>query len=635
MCGIGGIVSLTPGQFGTKELTLIKKALIHRGPDGNASFISEHACLVHTRLSIIDLSNAGIQPFYAGDKQEIVSIVNGEIYNYKGLRKELLQDGVHLSSSTDSEIVPHLYLKYGISFVHKIKGMFAIALYNRLKNELFLIRDRFGIKPLYYTFPSNTGTLYFGSELKAVICHEEVSKRPDYQSIHDFLSLGYIPEPATGFDGIHALPPAHYLHYSGGNVELKRFWELEADDQSLKDATEKALMKRVDTVLTRVVNDQMVSDAPIGCFLSGGIDSIQVAAKMAAAIRPKPVATFNVKFPGKQNDESHIAQEVSKHIKSLHTELELHNQPFTLGDLERLILHFDQPFADTSLIPTYLISKRVRSKIKVALSGDGGDEFTAGYPKFWQYEQLVAVQWLPAQIRRGIMYLTPERIEIGRKLRKFIRLSLLPRTEWLFHLSSYMSEAQKSAVYTPSFKANSGNLKPTARFFTEIREKYSDSVRMISDIQIRTSLSSKMLKKVDMMSMLAGIEVRVPLLDENYTQLLYSLPASYKLRKKQGKWLNRKLLSKQFGKHIHQKRKVGFDTPLDQLEQIDFLSYVKEKLLSKSSRVTNLIDSSYIIDLVEAYSGTGRLTYTISRQALFQRLFMLLSLELWMRNNEF
>lgn len=630
MCGIGGILL-------TKAMNLepagrapaMTEALAHRGPDGSNYYADARACLVHTRLSIIDLSDAGIQPFFGGNNGEIVSLVNGEIYNFQALRETLLQEGTALSSKTDSEIVPHLYAKYGLSFVEKIQGMFAIALYNTRTGQLLLIRDRFGIKPLYYTHCKDTGVFCFASELKAILCHPEVGRYLDIQAVHDFLSLGYVPEPATGFEGIYTLLPGNYLILEDAEVNVRPYWHLGHSEQTgFKGNTKKAAALTTQ-VLSHAVKSQLVSDAPLGVFLSGGIDSIQVANQMAAALFPEKISSFTVKFPDVRNDESQVSKNAAACMDTRHHELALGDFSLGIEAIERLIRHFDQPFADSSLIPTFLISKAVGEKIKVVLSGDGGDEFSAGYPKFRQFRWILRLKTIPSLFRQVVFHLMPAQPEVARKIKKLLGLTFLEQQEILFRLSSYMDEGEKFRAYAPGFLAKTKGIRETSRHFNFSGEAGEDMIQQISRVQQRTSLPAKMLRKTDMMSMLAGIEVRVPLLDEAYVAWMFDLPSRFKLRHGKGKWLNRKMLEKKFGAAVAWKKKVGFDAPLDQFKGVEIGRYLEEKLLREPSRVSEIVDRAHIATLL-GHLPQGAASPGISRSALFQRLFSLLCLELWL-----
>ncbi|MEY4135589.1 MAG: hypothetical protein RL386_1939 [Bacteroidota bacterium] len=631
MCGIGGILL-------TKAITLepaararaITGALAHRGPDGSNYYADARACLVHTRLSIIDLSDAGTQPFFGGDNREIVSLVNGEIYNFQGLREMLLQEGIALSSQTDSEIVPHLYARYGPGFVEKIQGMFAIALYNSRTGQLLLIRDRFGIKPLYYTYCQETGIFCFASELKAILCHPEIGRHLDAQAVHDFLSLGYVPEPATGFKGIHTLLPGNYLTLEGAEVSVRPYWQLGHSEKKGFAGNTKAAAALTTQVLSRAVKSQLISDAPLGVFLSGGIDSIQVANQMALALFPEKVSSFTVKFPGVQQDESQVSGKAAACMDTRHHELPLGDFSLSIEAIERLIQHFDQPFADSSLIPTFLISQAVGKKIKVVLSGDGGDEFSAGYPKFRQFRWILRLKSIPAILRRMVLRWIPAKPDIARKIRKLLSLTFMEQQEILFRLSSYMDEAEKIRAYTPGFLAKIKGVRETSRCFNFSGEAGEDLMQQISRVQQRTSLPAKMLRKTDMMSMLAGIEVRVPLLDEAYVAWMFDLPSRFKVRHGKGKWLNRKMLEKKFGAAVAWKKKVGFDAPLDQLKGLEMNKYLADKLLKDQAKISGIVDKAYIAELLNQLSQGTAVHSDISRSALIQRLFSLLCLELWL-----
>jgi asparagine synthase (glutamine-hydrolysing) len=631
MCGIAGIFKTNGQAVQETELANMQHALRHRGPDGKGSFHADAFGMIHTRLSIIDLSEKGDQPFFSPDKNVTV-IVNGEIYNFQKIREELIAEGVVFHSESDCEIIPHLYLKHGKNFVEKIEGMFAIALWDEAKKTLLLYRDRFGIKPVYYSKQPNC--FYFGSEIKSILCHQHFPLTVDVQAIHDFLSLAYVPEPATGFNEVSVLLPGHFIEISPNHFGITRYWQLQ--NKPTAYANDEAALNALENEIASAVKFQKIADAPLGAFLSGGIDSSTVVCHLAKANGKEPIKTFTVKFPDVDFDESSYAQRISDILKTNHYQFELKEGEGDPLLIEKLLTHFDQPFADSSCIPTYLISKEIQSRVKVALSGDGGDEVMAGYPNFWYFERIKKLRRIPKfarSIAKGIIGLAPIGVDKKRQFSKVLELASLNDEELLFRLCAYQSEEQKKDFYTDAhaFKncASASRLfKWDAGFETE------DVYQQITRVMLRTSLTGDMLKKVDMMSMLSAIEVRVPLLHESYVERAFALPPSMKMEKQKGKLALRTLLKRHLPEDIVEKRKTGFAIPLDKMVNKEMIAFIEEKLLSANTRITRFIKKEVIQQWVTSFVGTSQIRSDISREGLYQRIFMLLSLEIWMRKND-
>jgi asparagine synthase (glutamine-hydrolysing) len=633
MCGIAGILSISGYGIVIEKRQLLDSQLFHRGPDGGGFWEEEGALMVHRRLSIIDISQNGLQPFFSNDNN-VVSIVNGEIYNFQELRKKLVGKGYRFKSNSDSEVVPHLYQEYGIEFVQQIRGMFAIAIYDRKLKKLWLVRDRFGIKPLYYHLSPDY--FYFGSELKAILCHPEVRKEIDWQAIYDYLSLCYVPEPMTGFLGIQALEPGCYLEVSALGANKIRYWDInQLHVQNIEFQNARDTIKEL---IKNSIAAQKVSDVPLGAFLSGGLDSATVVTTLSQlnGVQPK---TFTVKFPDKDFDESPYAREIARINRTEHHEL---NIPEGDGDpnlFEKLLQHFDQPFGDSSAIPTYLISKKIREHVKVALSGDGGDEILGGYAIFWYFAYIKQLSALPKAFR----YIASGMIQLmslaspntSRQLRKALRLSQLNDKDLLCHLSSYLSEKDKEELFNPEFlkELRRSGLRSSNHCFEdfEMTNNMDDKALNISKMLFRSSLPSDMFKKVDMMSMLAGIEVRVPLLDEDLASFALCLPEGFKIKKRKGKYILRELLKEKLPDYIVNKKKSGFAIPLDKLVNQPMMNFIQEHLTGKGSRVSTFTNKELIKDWISAFEGKKTLHSNISREGVYQRIFMLLSLEIWLK----
>lgn len=623
MCGIGGIVSFGSRGVSTEDIDLIKDQLKHRGPDGDGHFMDSKAALVHTRLSIIDLSEKGAQPFYKDSRYP--SIINGELYNYRLIRERLLKNGANFKGESDAEIVPHLFAQNGKSFIKEVEGMFAIATWDEEAEKLYLYRDRFGIKPLYYTWQNDT--FYFGSELKAILCHDEVKKELDTQAIHDYLSLCYVPEPATGFKGIQMLLPGHVLEVSREGVEVAPYWEF-GQTQSSEDS-ENEVLDKLQNELDGAVMAQTVSDAPLGAFLSGGIDSSTVVNSLSKGLEEGELKTFTVKFPDKDFDESSYAKRISEILKTNHHEFEIKQGEGDPELVKRLVEHFDQPFADSSCIPTFLISQQIREKVKVALSGDGGDEVMAGYHQFWYFDYIQRLAKFPKpliKLGRSLISVFPLGVDRKRQYQKVMDLALLNEAELLCSLGSYLDENQKDRLYILKPKS-----KPTSRLFHMDDFADETNYQKITKVLFKTSLTGDMLKKVDMMSMLAKIEVRVPLLHEHYVNYAITVPSSFKMKDRKGKWALRQLLKRALPEDIVEKKKSGFAIPLDKLVNPKMEEFIRTTLLSEDAAISQFLNQKEIEKWVNGFISGKADRSSYSREGLYQRIFMMLSLELWMK----
>ncbi len=560
MCGIGGYISTIDISDGNR-IDKMLHSLTHRGPDGYSVNHSEFGFILHTRLSIIDTSENGLQPFSIDDGQ-IISAHNGEIYNYKNLKKKIPLEIVY-ASNTDSEVIPYYYKTEGIDFLsNDLEGMFAISILDKNSKKLYLIRDQFGIKPLYY-YINETG-ICFGSEIKAILSIFPDLKRDfDEQSIYDFLSLGYIVEPQTFYNQIFCVPAGSYLEYDIDKNDFKIINYASSYDKIKGNVN----LPEIDEIVKRVFREQSAADVPMASFLSGGVDSTLVStyyAQMNTALK-----TFTVSFQAENRDESVIAAKTACYLKSNHTTINSLTT-YSENELDTLIRHFDQPFGDLSIISTDILCKGVSKYVKVALSGDGGDEFVAGYNKFKVLWLLNAVP----KLSHGLLKLIVSKCFSGdSKYNRLITMLDYSYSLRLFELSSYLRESDLESFFNKKYQS------PRRHF------KWHDGYSIIQNTtlnQLKTSLVSKMLPKVDRISMLNKIEVRVPLLDGKLTKILFELRDSAKLNLRNSKIIYRNLLRRNLPKY-RKTKKVGFDIDHEELKKlglttvwIDYLSKIKD-----------------------------------------------------------
>ncbi len=579
MCGIAGFISHTDFDVLRNELPGSLSALAHRGPDDAGLYFdaASGVGLAHRRLSIIDLSAAGHQPMT--DKTQSLQIVyNGEIYNFKKIRKELRKKGYEFHSATDTEVVLYAYLEWGVECLNRFIGMFAFAIWDKNKKIFFLARDRLGIKPFYYYKKANT--LVFASELKAIMALSVFPKEIDEAAIPLFLHYQYVPTPHSIFKNTYKLPPASYLLYRDGDVSVKSYWSAPAYENSNRSKDqhdEHLLVEKLDQVLTQAVSDRLVSDVPLGALLSGGIDSSIVVALMQK-VNASPVRTFSIGFKDDRYDEAPWAKKIASHLGTAHTELYVDSRE-ALDVIPHLPTIYDEPFADSSSIPTFLVSRMARKQVTVALSGDGGDEQFAGYMRYWMTLGMEKwVERLPIRPDKffslAVKLIRPHWVE---KCYLPIR-NLLPRRFQITNIQdkwqkllSVLQHDQISEIYRRTICIWDkdelfglvGLKLPNCRFDQAFNEtKHWPILQRLMHVDQQTYLSDCMLTKVDRASMANGLEVRVPLLDHRVVEFSARLPAHFKLRNGRGKYLLKKVLGKYIPTELFERPKMGLGIPI-------------------------------------------------------------------------
>ncbi len=639
MCGIAGRfhpVSLPEDPLWRGRADSL---LAHRGPDGSGHYLDEKCELVHRRLALIDLSMAGQQPM-SNEDGSILVVFNGEIYNHRELRAELKKRGHVFRSTSDTEALVHLYEEDGEEMVNHLRGMFAFAIYDCARSRLFIARDRFGIKPLYYA--RHREQWVFASEMKAILALQGFQPELDRQACYDFLGLTYIPEPATGFANIFTLPKGAALTFGRGDVpQPVKFYQPRAEPQTSGRMDE--LVEAVGQKLLAAVSGQVVADVPVAALLSGGIDSSLVVAAHARATGERP-ATFNVRFPDKAYDETPVALAVAEHCGTTHQTIELERDMLTTESIIELLLHFDQPFADTSLIPMYRVSRAIRERdIICALSGDGGDEVFGGYGRFWRANRFIQLMRLPRlmqQATSGIGHLLGGRTpNLGRQIVKAVALAQAAERDaamLVAGLSNYLNETQKRELMSPGageqlqtvYRQFDGYEPPGVSDLEELSRRLTENLFAVS-------LPADMLRKVDMMSMLASIEVRVPMLDEELVAIGLRLPHRLKTDGRTGKLVLRELASRWLPAQVARHPKHGFGIPLDRMLPQSFSQVLNDLLLSPGARIRTFLDMKLVRHWLRLFERArrGQQETTISREGLYQRIFIVLALELWLQKH--
>lgn len=547
MCGIAGVVGEPPDA---ELLDRMAAVLAHRGPDGQGRLVTEQAGLAFTRLAIIDLET-GDQPIH-NETGTAAVVLNGEIYNHRELRGELEQRGHRFRTHSDVECVIHLWEDLGPACLERLRGMFALAIWDEPSRRLFLARDRIGKKPLYYHHLA-AGGLVFGSEIKAILQHSAVSPRPDLAALDQFLTLQYVPSPMTAFAGVRRLPSAHWLSWQNGAVESGRYWRLDFEPKHTTPVPE--LREEVRRLLRDAVRSRLQSDVPLGVFLSGGVDSSAVAL-FAAEAGSHPVKTFSVGFEDAGFDESRFARRVASAIGAEHHELRIADAPVEL--LDDLVWHYDQPFGDSSAVPTWQIARATRADVTVVLTGDGGDEAFAGYDRYRlaRYGRLFA---LPGPARQA-GFAAVSRLPVpGRRL---ATLAPAGAREAYFMSLTHLAPAQKHGLYTDEFSRAAADLTSPPMAHLRSRPAGMGLLDSMLNTDMEHYLPDDLLVKVDVATMANSLEARSPFLDHHLLEFTARLPESLQHRGGRGKRLLKESLRGLLPDEVLDRPKMGFAVPL-------------------------------------------------------------------------
>ena len=620
MCGIAGLISLDGRALpGPQTLDAMCRTIVHRGPDDQGTFHTDWAAIGMRRLSIIDVAG-GHQPVTsAGGRIQLV--FNGEIYNFRELRQTLEARGYAFQSHSDSECIAHAYAEYGTDCFAMLRGMFAIAIVDQDRRRLVLARDRIGKKPLYLGELS-PGVLGFGSELKTLLAVPGWQPRISMDAVQDFFSLGYIPAPDTIFEGIGKLPPGHWMSIEPGqdggapNIVQTRYSHVDFLPKWTDD--EDTLQERLFAELDDAVRVRLVSDVPFGAFLSGGLDSSVVCALMTRHLS-QPLKTFSIGFDEAGFDELPDARRVAQHLGTEHHEMVV--RPDAANLLETLVHHFDEPFGDSSAIPTFLVSQLAARHVKMVLSGDGGDELFAGYSRYRRYATL-------QRIRRATLGMAPGLAKLGGALlpgARGRRLSGIGQRLGLPWPDDYLALV---ALANPADLRLLFGERAHADPFGSVRQRFVRSdidshAEQILSGDMDTYLVDDILVKVDRTTMANSLEARAPLLDQNLIAFAARLPFNLKLRGEQGKYLFRKVAARLLPAEVLTKRKQGFAIPLATWFRNDLRPMLLDTIGSRAFKERGIFDQAGIQRLVDEH-----------QQGLQDRgelLWMVMVLETWMQ----
>jgi len=563
MCGICGIV-----EFGRQSdiprdvVHRMNQTMIHRGPDDGGVFVGPGVGLGHRRLSIIDLAG-GHQPM-SNEDGTVWVLLNGEIYNYPELRAELLQRGHKFATKSDTEAIVHLYEDLAEGCFARLRGMFSIAIWDSRCRKLVLARDRVGKKPLFYA--ADPERILFGSELKALLAGVSLSRRIDEQALSDYFSFGYIPAPKTIYRSVRKVMPGHYLVASADGTRETCYWDLSF--ANVRQQSEEEWGEQLRHQLCEATRIRLMSDVPLGAFLSGGIDSSSVVAMMSHLMK-RAVTTCSIGFQEEKYNESEYARQVSTLFSTEHHEEIV--EPNAIEIVDKLAWHYDEPFADSSAIPTYYVSKIARGQVTVALGGDGGDESFAGYRRYkLDYYENRLRGYVPTALRRSLFgplgRWYPAMAWAPRIFRAKATLESLSRSplEGYFNSISYFRPNDKARLLTADFRKQLGgydSLDLFRRYYDQADT--NDPLSKIQYVDVKTYLTDDILTKVDRASMAVSLEVRAPFLDHKLLELAASMPSSLKLRNGVGKFILKKSLEPVLPRNILYRPKQGFAIPLD------------------------------------------------------------------------
>jgi asparagine synthase (glutamine-hydrolysing) len=624
MCGIAGFVDVERAGGGASYderaalLDRMCRVIAHRGPDDQGVMVHGPVALGMRRLSIIDLAG-GRQPIRNEDGS--VSVVfNGEIYNYRDLQRELEARGHTFQTNSDTETIAHAYEEYGARSVEHLRGMFAFAVWDERRRALFIARDRAGKKPLYYT-QTPRGTFVFGSELKSLLQHPEVGREIDREALDAYFTFGYVPDPLSIFRGVKKLPPGHHLTLAGDKLTVEQYWDFTYDSPAPdSSAREEDYLEELRALLSESVRLRLVSDVPLGAFLSGGVDSSAVVGLMARHMT-QPVKTFSIGFHEDSFNELKHARAAAREFGTDHHEFIV--TPEICGVVDELAWHFDEPFADSSAIPTYVVSKLAREHVTVVLSGDGGDELFAGYTRYVTDRRRSAFARLPRVVREQVMRPVSRRLPHGAWGRNYLNNVALDPLERYLDSVSVFTELGKLSLYAPEFREELAGGAGGLESFRGLaaRVKTGEPLDALLYIDSKTYLPGDILTKVDRMTMAASLEARAPLLDHKLIEFVTRIPARLKMRGAETKHIMKRAVSDLVPAEILNRPKQGFGVPIQQWINSQLKERIRETLTSRSARERGYADPRYVRLLLDEHERNRRDHST--------QLWALFMLELW------
>ncbi|HEY3101944.1 MAG TPA: asparagine synthase (glutamine-hydrolyzing) [Pyrinomonadaceae bacterium] len=640
MCGIAGLINLNPET----RIGAMLQAIEHRGRDDEGVWTSsaineagQRVCFGHRRLSIIDTSSAGHQPMLSPDRRFVV-ILNGEIYNYRELREELIAKGHQFRTHTDTEVLLAAWAEWGEACLDRLNGMFAFALWNERDRALYLVRDRVGIKPLYYAQVYDKLKfvgLSFASEIKAILATGLVAPEIDAEALHQFLTFLWAPDPNTMFKGIKTVPPGHFVKAQNGRLTVQQWWDISFDEIE-EGKSEAWWQDRVLETLDRVVKLEMVADVPLGSFLSGGVDSSSIVAMMKHHSNGRPVGTYAIGIEAEDlrydiiPDDVQWARRVNQQLTTDYHEIMLKPQVAEL--LPKLVYHMDEPAIDMA-IPSYLVSRAARESMRVMLSGMGGDEVFAGYPRQMAMQIAGAFDPVPQLLRRPLMKTVAAVLPGGlpgkltaplRNAKKFARSAALDFQDRYLGFETYFTDEAKSRLYTDDLREATRDLDAYAahrEYFARARK--AAPLNQLLYVDLKTFLPCLNLMTTDKTAMAANLEVRVPFLNVEMLKLAARMPPDLKLRGLKRKYILKRAAEKLLPREVVWRKKAGFGAPIRSWLRGPLRPMVNDLLSEDAIRKRGLFRPQEVRRIIDA-NLSGREDYNL-------QVFQLLNLELWHR----
>jgi asparagine synthase (glutamine-hydrolysing) len=597
------------------------RVIAHRGPDDQGMFIDERAAIGMRRLSIIDVSG-GHQPMSGCHDDDATIVFNGEIYNHCDLQRELESRGHRFKTNSDTETIVHLYEEFGPRCVDQLRGMFAFAIWDARARQLFIARDRAGEKPLYYTITPD-GNLIFGSELKSLREHPQFRAEISFEALDAYLSFGYVPDPLTIFRDVHKLPPGHHLTFKGGEAQVEPYWDFPyQESQANPFKNEAECLEELRALLDEAVRVRLESEVPLGAFLSGGVDSSTVVGLMTRHAT-QPVRTFSIGFHEDSYNELKYARVAAQNFGTDHHEFIV--TPDICAIVDDLVWHFDEPFADSSAIPTYMVSKLAREYVTVALSGDGGDEVFAGYTRYALDRKRSGFGNLPRVVRKGLMQPLGRNLPHGAWGKNFVHnLAFDPIDRYIEDVSAF-TRLNKRSLYTADFRAQLHGSEAAAHF-REIatRSRQADSLDPLLYLDSKTYLPGDILTKVDRMTMAVSLESRAPLLDHKLIEFVCTrIPASMKMKGLETKHVFKRAVRDLAPAEILDRPKQGFGIPIGQWINRQLRERLRGTLTEPRTMQRGYVEPQYVKLLLDEHER-GRRDHATSLWTLFM-------LELWHR----
>jgi asparagine synthase (glutamine-hydrolysing) len=622
MCGIAGFISKENNlPTAEREVLLDKmcKIITHRGPDEQGTIVKDRAALGMRRLSIIDLKS-GQQPIF-DCSGNLAIVFNGEIYNFQQLKEDLQKRGHKFKTNSDTETIVHAFEEFGTDCLKHLRGMFAFAIYDFRDESLFIARDRIGKKPLFYA-KTKDGNFVFGSELKSLIEHGEISREIDFSALDAYLTFGYVSEEFCIFKGVHKLLPGHFLTYKKGEIKTQKYWDFNYSGET-EAKSEAEFIAHLREKVKEAVKIRLISEVPLGAFLSGGVDSSAVVGMMSQ-ISEKPVKTFSIGFNEDTFNELKFARIAAKHFNTEHHEFIV--TPDLVEIVDDLVWHFDEPFADSSALPTFMVSKLARGFVTVVLSGDGGDELFAGYTRYAIDKKRRSFANLPRRLRKGILQPLSEALPHGFSGKNFIYNTSLDAIDRYIDSVSYFGKLKKIELYANNLRQNlNGSSNKAETIFQKIAASVASKnpTDKLLYLDSKTYLPSDILTKVDRMTMANSLEARVPLLDHELIEFVQKIPAELKLKGTETKYIFKKAMEGIVPNEILYREKQGFGVPINEWINSQLKDRIHGILSEKRTLERGYFNAKYIQTLLDEHAK--------NRRDHSHALWILWMLELWHR----